>query len=170
MHVLWLVPLLYLVAAAAQAAESQSLRARVVSVTDGDTVTVITPAKKKMKVRLGGIDAPDKKQPFGKAAKAALSDLVQGRDVDLIGSKPDRREPFVAKIVHEGRDVNLELLRMGLAWWHVKFPEEQTAEDGEVYAAAESDARDAGLRLWSDFGAVPPWEWKQNPPETARLQ
>jgi endonuclease YncB( thermonuclease family) len=167
MRVLWLVPLC-LVASVAQAAES--LRARVVSVTDGDTVTVITPAKKKMKVRLGGIDAPDKKQPFGKAAKAALSDLVKGRDVDLIGSKPDRREPFVAKIIHEGRDVNLELLRMGLAWCHVKFPEEQSVEDGEVYAAAESDARDAGLRLWSDFGAVPPWEWTKAAAAEARAQ
>lgn len=82
MRVLWLV-LLAFAASAAQAAES--LRVRVVSVTDGDTVTVITPAKKKMKVRLGGIDAPDKKQPFGKAAMVALSDLVKGRDVDLIG-------------------------------------------------------------------------------------
>lgn len=167
MRVLWLV-LLAFAASAAQAAES--LRVRVVSVTDGDTVTVITPAKKKMKVRLGGIDAPDKKQPFGKAAMVALSDLVKGRDVDLIGSRPDRREPFVAKVIHEGRDVNLELLRMGLAWWHVKYPEEQTAEDGEVYAAAESDARDSGLRLWSDFGAVPPWEWKKAAAAEARAQ
>jgi endonuclease YncB( thermonuclease family) len=166
MRVLWLV----VFCVVPSMVQAESLRARVISVTDGDTVTVVTPAKKRMKVRLGGIDAPDKKQPFGKAAKAALSDLVKGRDVDLIGSKPDRREPFVAKVMHEGRDVNLELLRMGLAWWHVKFPEEQSAEDGEVYAAAESDARDAGLRLWSDFGAKAPWEWKSEAPEAARLQ
>lgn len=166
MRVLWLV----VCCVVAPMAQAESLRARVVSVTDGDTVTVVTPTKKRMKVRLGGIDAPDKKQPFGKAAKAALSDLVKGRDVDLIGSKPDRHEPFVAKVMHEGRDVNLELLRMGLAWCHVKFPEEQSAEDGEVYAAAESDARDSGLRLWSDFGATPPWEWKEPARAPSRTQ
>ncbi len=142
-------------------ARAERIQALVVGVTDGDTVTVLTPEKKRMKVRLAAIDAPEKGQPFGKAAKQALSDLVFRRDVTVDGDKLDRYGRLVAKIEHEGRDVNLELARMGLAWWYRKYANEQSAGDRLEYAAAEQRAREAALGLWADDSPIAPWEWRR---------
>ena len=156
-RILWPAVLCLAIFTASVTASAESTRGRVVRVTDGDTLTVVTDAKRTIKVRLAGIDAPEKHQPFGKAAKAALSDLAYGRDVELEGAKVDREGHLVAKIQREGLDVSLELVRMGLAWWSPMRANEQSFEDREAYAAAEESAREAGRRLWSDFAAEPPW-------------
>lgn len=156
-RILWPAVLCLVTLTASVSASAESTRGRVVRVTDGDTLTVVTDTKRTIKVRLAGIDAPEKHQPFGKAAKAALSDLAYGRDVELEGAKVDREGHLVAKIQREGLDVSLELVRMGLAWWSPMRANEQSFEDREAYAAAEESAREAGRRLWSDFAAEPPW-------------
>jgi micrococcal nuclease len=136
---------------------------RVVGITDGDTVKVLTPSpeNREIKVRLAGIDAPERGQPFGKASKQALSDLVFGQNVTLDGDKIDRYGRLVAKIQYEGRDINLEIVRLGLAWWYRKYADEQTAADQKLYEAAEADARGRRVGLWADAEPVPPWDWRR---------
>lgn len=149
-----------MIALCASAAQAQSTPAKVVGVTDGDTLTVMTQGKKLIKVRLAGIDAPEKHQPFGKAAKAALTDLAAGHQVEMHGAKRDGDGYMVAKILYDGLDVSLELVRMGLAWWSPTRAADQSAADREAYAAAEESAREANRRIWSDYAAKAPWEWR----------
>jgi len=155
-RILWLAVLCL----AASVASADGTRVRVIKVTDGDSLTVLTSSRKLVRVRLAGIDAPEKHQPFGKAAKAALSDLAAGHEVVLYDGKVDRDGYLVARMLHEGIDVSLELVRMGLAWRYPMRGNEQTFEEREAYTAAEDSARDAGRRLWSDFAAKEPWEWR----------
>lgn len=155
-RILWLAVLCL----AASIASADGARVRVVKVTDGDSLTVLTGSRKLVRVRLAGIDAPEKHQPFGKAAMAALSDLAAGREVVLFDGKYDRDGYLVARMLHEDIDVSLELVRMGLAWRYPMRGNEQTFEEREAYTVAEDAARDAGRRLWSDFAAKEPWEWR----------
>jgi len=112
-------------------------------------------------VRLAGIDAPERGQPFGKASKQALSDLVFRRDVVLDGDKIDRYGRLVAKIEVDGRDINLEMIRLGMAWWYRKYADEQTVEDRNLYAVAEEEAQKARRGLWADPDPAPPWDWRR---------
>jgi endonuclease YncB( thermonuclease family) len=67
----------------------------------------------------------------------------------------------VAKIQYEGRDINLEIVRLGLAWWYRKFADEQTSSDQKLYEAAETEARGKKVGLWADAEPIPPWEWRK---------
>ena len=91
-----------LIALCAGVAPAQPLIGRVVGVSDGDTVTVLLPEHVQLEVRLSGIDAPEKRQPFGQRAKQRLSELVLGKTVTLAGNKQDRYRRLVAKILVEG--------------------------------------------------------------------
>lgn len=90
------------------ASEADTLTGRVVGVADGDTVTVLDASKVQHKVRLSGIYAPEKSQPYGQRSKAHLSDLVFDQRVEVDSSKTDRYGRLVGKIVVQGRDANLQ--------------------------------------------------------------
>lgn len=147
--------------AVAQPAWSAELAGRVVGVTDGDTVTVLTVERLPEKIRLAGIDAPEKSQPYGQASKEALSALVYGRMVFVDWAKRDRYGRIVGKMLIENRDANLEQLRMGMAWHYKKYAAEQAPEDRVAYALAEETARQSRAGLWADGDAAPPWEWRK---------
>ncbi len=88
----------------------------VVHVADGDTITVLDAGKVQHKVRLAGIDAPEKAQPFGQRSRESLADLVAGRTVIVETHKKDRYGRYVGKVILNSRDVNLEQIRRGMAW------------------------------------------------------
>ncbi len=113
-----LISLLVLLLPALAAAET--LTGRVVKITDGDTVHVLDSAKERHTIRLGGIDAPERKQAFGKKAKEYLSSLAAGEAVQVDWNKRDRYKRIIGKIIHGDRDINLEMLRAGMAWWNRK--------------------------------------------------
>jgi len=92
---------------------AQTLHGRVVGVTDGDTVKVLDGSNQEHKIRLAGIDAPERKQPFGQRAKQHLSDLVYGKNVVVEWHKQDRYKRIVGKILIGERDANLEMVRAG---------------------------------------------------------
>lgn len=156
----WLALLLTLCAGIASA---QPLIGRVVGVSDGDTVTVLLPERAQLKVRLAGIDAPEKRQPFGQRAKQRLSALVFGKTVTLVGSKRDRYRRVVAKILVEGQDANLEMVASGLAWHYKQYEVEQSAGDRVAYSRAEEGARSKRRGLWLDAQPLPPWEFRRRP-------
>ncbi len=139
------------------------ISAVVVGVTDGDTVTAIDSNNRQIKVRLAGIDAPESRQDFGTRSKQNLSDLVYGKPVVLEGDKTDRNGRLVAKILLNGVDVNLEQIKAGLAWHFKRYELEQSHADRKIYAAAERDARNNKLSIWSEPEPVAPWDFRRNP-------
>lgn len=143
-------------------ASAATLSGKVVSVTDGDTVTVLDEQRQQHKIRLAGIDAPEKKQPFGQRSKQALSDAVFGKVVSVEWNKLDRYGRVVGKILVDDRDVNLTQVEAGLAWWYQKYASEQTAADQRLYAQAEDEAKRERRGLWSEAGPTAPWDWRKH--------
>ena len=118
------------------------IHGRVVGVSDGDSVTVIDANKTQYKIRLAGIDAPEKAQAYGQKSKQSLSDLVFGKQVDVEWSKRDRYGRTVGKIMLGGVDINLEQIKSGMAWHYKEYQNEQSPEDRVAYAQSESQAQD----------------------------
>ena len=133
---------------------------RVVGVADGDTVTVLDADKTQHKIRLSGIDAPEKKQPFGQRSKESLSELVFSKTVTVVTDKRDRYGREVGKVLIEGVDANLVQVQRGYAWHYKAYQREQPVIDRTVYADAENEARVAKRGLWADVEPVPPWEFR----------
>lgn len=136
------------------------IRGRVVSVADGDTVTVLDGGNAQHKIRLSGIDAPERAQPFGRRARERLAELVAGKSVEVETDKTDRYGRSVGKIVLNGTDVNLAMVVAGFAWHYKAYAKEQSAADQRLYAGAEVDARQARRGLWFDIEPVAPWDWR----------
>lgn len=141
---------------------ADTLQGRVVGVTDGDTITLLDATKTQHKIRVAGIDAPEKKQPFGQRSKESLSDLAFDKDLTIEWSKKDRYGRIVGKLISkQGRDLNLEQVKLGMAWHYKKYEKEQSPEDRRLYAAAEDVARGKRVGLWSDPNPVPPWDYRK---------
>lgn len=144
----------------ANGTHADTLTGRVVGVTDGDTITVLDAAHQQHKVRLAGIDAPEKSQAFGQRAKQHLSRLVFDRTVAIEGSKLDRYGRLIGKVLVSSTDANLQLVRAGLAWHYKQYANEQSPTDRVLYAQAEEQARGRHLGLWGDASPQPPWEYR----------
>lgn len=143
-----------------QVASASELQGRVVGVSDGDTITVLDAKNRQHKVRLAGIDAPEKSQAFGQASKKNLSELVFGEAVVVEWQKLDRYGRVVGKVSLEGFDVCLEQIRKGMAWHYKKYAGDQSAGDRQTYAAVEAEAREARLGLWIYESPEPPWDYR----------
>ncbi len=139
-----------------------TISGRVVSVADGDTVTVLDTSNTQFKIRLMGIDAPEKKMAFGQKSKVHLSDLVFNKQVTVEYNKKDKYGRTVGKILVEGVDANLEQVKDGLAWHYKQYQREQSAEDRAAYVLAEELARNESRGLWVDANPTPPWEWRHS--------
>ena len=126
---------------------ADSLDGKVVRILDGDTVEVLDARKRTHRVRLAGIDAPESKQPFGAKAKRALSSRVGGKTLTVDWHKRDRYDRLVGKLMLDGADVNLALVRAGYAWWYREYAGEQSPSDRRLYEAAEKAARRDGVGL-----------------------
>ena len=145
-----------------------TLAGRVVGVSDGDTVTVLTAENRQFKIRLSGIDAPEKKQPFGAHAKETLSRQLFGQAVTVEWTKTDRYGRIVGKIEVDGFDANLEQIREGSAWVYTQYLREIPVEDRKLYLDAERQAKSARRGLWHDNDPEPPWQWRRErrPPKS----
>lgn len=152
-------------------AMADTLHGRVVGVSDGDTITVLNASNQQHKIRLSGIDAPEKAQPFGKRSKENLSRHVFGRDVSVEWHKIDRYKRIVGKVMvaepscreatcPKTFDACHAQITAGLAWWYSKYAKDQSREDAHRYELAEQDARSRRLGLWSDPQPIPPWDWR----------
>jgi endonuclease YncB( thermonuclease family) len=141
---------------------AEILNGRVVGVADGDTVTVLDASRQQHKIRLMGIDAPEKKQAFGNKSKQALSDLVFNKQVSVEFSKTDRYGRTIGKILVDGLDANLEQVKKGMAWHYKQYQKEQSSVDRTAYAKAEELAKAEKLGLWFDPSPTPPWDFRHN--------
>lgn len=133
----------------------------VIKITDGDTVHVLDADKQTHKIRLAGIDAPERKQPYGKAAGKYLAKQINQQTVCVDWHKRDRYKRLVGVIRYEGRDVNLELVKAGYAWHYKKYQREQTPADRVIYADAEVQARSDVVGLWQEPNPINPSDWRK---------
>lgn len=152
-------------AAPAAAAEFD---AQVIGVTDGDTLTVLyvgggTKAPKR--VRLSGIDAPEKAQAFGALAREQLALLAFGKVGHLDCRATDQYSRSVCLVRVDGVDVGLRMIELGLAWHFKRYASTQPRAEAASYAVSENGARAAKVGLWRDLGTpaepIPPWAWRK---------
>ena len=142
--------------------------AKVEKVVDGDTVYVVNKSGKKFKVRLTGIDAPEKNQPYGLASSFQLKEALINEWV-LLKSKSkngnlysvDRYNRVLAKIILDGRDINLFQVSSGYAWHFKKYQKQQSPSDQILYSQAETNAKKNELGLWSEKKPISPWKWRK---------
>lgn len=134
---------------------------QVVSVSDGDTITVLDNSNTQHKIRLAGIDAPEKRQPFGTASKRSLSDLLYGKQVEVVWQKQDRYGRIVGKVLTGGLDANLEQIKRGMAWFYIRYQKEQAVKDRIDYEEGQNYAEQNQLGLWADKTPTPPWDFRK---------
>lgn len=134
---------------------------KVSGVQDGDSIIVLDDTFTEHRVRLGGIDAPERSQAYGQAAKQSLARMVFGNTVSVVWEKTDPYGRTVGKVVFNGQDINLKQIQSGYAWHYRQYQSEQRLDDREAYAAAEIEARRARLGLWQEPDPVPPWRYRR---------
>src|SRR5262249_36431064 len=142
-------------------AGQQTISGRVVRIGDGDTITVLDAGNTQHRIRLQGVDAPESHQNFGRQSKQNLSSLIFDRDVTVVYDKSDQYGRLVGKILLDGKDINLEQVKAGMAWHYKEDEREQTLEDRELYARAEDEARRARRGLWVDANPIEPSEFRR---------
>jgi len=142
-------------------AYAATITGRVVAVADGDTITVLDNTNTQHKIRLAGIDAPEKKQAFGNVSKKSLSDLVYGKQVDVDWQKQDRYGRTVGKVVINGVDANLEQIKRGMAWFYSKYQNELVMDDRLNYLHAHESAQAGREGLWIDKEPMAPWDFRK---------
>ena len=169
-----LLAVAFVLLCATPAASAALLEGRVVRIADGDTLTVLTDGQNQIKVRLAGIDAPERAQPFGERSRQNLARLVAGRAVEIRWHKRDRYGRVVGQVwvvspdarcqgagCPKTLDAGLAQLTVGLAWHYKKYAGEQSEEDRERYSFAEVEARARKAGLWREREPVAPWEWRK---------
>jgi endonuclease YncB( thermonuclease family) len=115
-------------------------------------------------IRIAGIDAPERRQPYANASKDRLSGLVFNRNVEARCYKRDRYGRNVCRVFGDkGQDVGLEMVRAGMAWWYREYAKEQTPVEQGAYQGTEDAARVTRRGLWQEAKPVPPWEWRKPP-------
>lgn len=142
-------------------AHADTLTGRVVGISDGDTLTLLDMANVQHRVRLSGIDSPEKGQAYGKHCKESLSELAHGHAVTVESVKQDRYGRVIGKVFVGDQDINLEQIRRGCAWHYKKYQNEQILDDRLVYAEAEASAKAAKLGLWAEPEPLAPWAWRK---------
>lgn len=149
--------LLLLLLSPAACGGAGGIEGRVVAVSDGDTLTVLTAADEEVKVRLAGIDTPEARQPYGARARQQLADLAFRRPVRVEVEDIDHYGRTVGRVHAGGRDVNAEMVRLGGGWVYRQYSRDRALLD------LEQEAREARRGLWSlpEAERVPPWAWRQ---------
>ena len=143
---------------------AEVLSGKVVGVSDGDTLTLLDSTHTQHKIRLTGIDAPEKAQAFGQASKKSLSDLVFGKHVEISWEKRDRYERILGKVLLNEQDICLEQVKRGMAWHYKQYQRDQSPEDRITYSRAEEEARKNRMGLWADDSPIEPSKHRQTKP------
>lgn len=135
---------------------AESYQAKVVGVSDGDTIKVLKD-NKQIKIRFGGIDCPESNQAFGTKAKKFTSDQCFGKTVTVNPTTIDRYGRTIADIVLSDKKIlNQELVKNGLAWHYKHYSKDP------VLAKLENEAKSNKIGLWSEKNPTPPWDFRKN--------
>ena len=131
---------------------AQIYTGKIISVKDGDSFELLTEENEIIEIRLAHVDTPEKKQPYGKAAKIFAANLVWGHIVTATQTDTDRYKRKICLVEANGRILNLELVRAGLAWHFKKYSEDRR------YARAEKVAKARKVGLWKQSNPIAPWD------------
>ncbi len=146
-------------------AEGREFKAKVVGITDGDTIKVLKDGTE-YKIRLRGIDCPEKSQPFGKQAKLFTSGLAFNKDVSVVENGQDRYGRLIADIIlPDHTSLSKDIIRAGYAWWYRQY-----APKDRNLAYAETDAKLDGIGIWSAQYTQAPWDYRHNQHEDNKLR
>ena len=156
----WLLAVLAVVAVSGSAAllyqpGQHDHLARILAVSDGDTVTALLDGQR-VKIRLWGIDAPESAQEHGLDSKAALAELVMDKDVAVEDRGGDKYGRRLAVLRVAGDSVNVRMVQLGWAWWYRRY-----APRAGEFEAAELVAREARVGVWGDEEPVAPWDFRR---------
>ncbi|MEQ1762010.1 MAG: thermonuclease family protein [Pyrinomonadaceae bacterium] len=132
----------------------------VVSVETGDTISIQTAGKYHLVVKLQAIDAPDLGQSHFEESRNRLSELINGRGVQVAVHSTGPSGRIIGTVYYKGRDVSLGLLEKGLVWHYTRFPYQQTPTNQKVYSDAQKAATAAGIGIWAESNPVPPWVYR----------
>jgi endonuclease YncB( thermonuclease family) len=133
---------------------SEEIIGKVVGISDGDTIKLVSN-NKQIKVRLFGIDAPERDQEFGTKSKEFLSSLVFKKEIKLITKSKDQYGRTLGTIYLDDKNINLEMVKNGYAWVYRKFN-----KDSE-FMNSEAEAKEKKLGLWVDKEPTPPWLFRK---------
>ena len=136
-------------------ANSLELVGKVIKVSDGDTVTLLTDDKISHKIRLNDIDAPEKKQAFGNKSRDNLASYIAGEIVTVKYKSKDRYGRVLGTIYFDNLDINLQQIKNGYAWVYKQYSKNQT------YYKEEQKARDLKKGLWIEKEPIAPWEFRK---------
>lgn len=148
---------------------AETLSGRVVHVQDGDSLTILDVEKRQHKIRIAGIDAPEKAQPFGNRARQNLVSMAHGQEALADCPKTDRYGRKVCKVwiqpsdcpaCDKTLDIGYAQISGGMAWWYRAYAKEQAVEDRGRYESEENEARLRKRGIWVDDAVIPPWEWR----------
>lgn len=144
--------------AAVWSAAARELHGRVVGITDGDTLTLLTDQLQQVSIRLAEIDAPERRQPFGDRAQQMLVDLAFERIARITVTSTDRNGRLVGIVFVGSLDINAEMVRRGGAWVFRRYAHYP------ALLALEAESRKARRGLWalSEPERLPPWEWRDS--------
>lgn len=128
---------------------------------DGDSFRLHTTDGRTLGVRIAGIDAPERTQPFANVSRRALRDAIDNREVRIEAIKIDAYGRAVARVFVGGRDIGLEQIDEGLAWHFARYDADLAPVDRERYAQAQADAMARRAGLWQDSDPVAPWLFRK---------
>ena len=129
--------------------------AKVITVSDGDTIQVINQSLK-IKVRLAGIDTPELRQMYGYEAKDILSEKILNKIVTIKGISKDRYGRLIGDIFLNDRWINFELVKEGFAWHYKKYSADIKLSE------AEKEAKARGIGIWSQINPIAPWDYRKD--------
>lgn len=133
------------------------INGKVVAIYDGDTYQLLTSNQQTIKVRMEGIDAPEREMPFHQVSQKYLSQLIFQKDVILIKTGEDQYGRSLGfTYLSDGTDINLMMLQSGMVWHYKRYNNEV------IYAKAEQKAKEEKLGLWQDQHPTPPWSFRKS--------
>ncbi len=131
------------------------LSGKVIRIVDGDTFDILNDSGVTMRIRINGIDCPERKQDYYQVCKNALADLIFGKKVTLATHGTDRYKRTIGDVYCDGRNIGLLMIEKGLAWQYKKYSSDA------AMAAAEKRARHAKIGLWKNKNPVAPWDFRK---------
>ncbi|HWM30136.1 MAG TPA: thermonuclease family protein [Methyloceanibacter sp.] len=143
----------------AHSVQAETLSGTVVGIVDGDTLTIVDAQKRRYRVQLAEVDAPEGKQAFGTKSGRSLYGLCFRKAAQVEWQAKDRNNRYIGHVTCAGVDANAEQVRRGMAWVSPRF-----TKPGSALYELEAHARLRSLGLWADSQAVAPWEWRAKKP------
>jgi endonuclease YncB( thermonuclease family) len=148
--------MLFLLASCSLTTEKEVISGKVISVADGDTMTILTADKKQIKIRMLGIDAPERGQDFGTVARQQLNNLCYGKTVTVENKGEDQYGRVLGVVYVDGMNVNEYMVRNGLAWYYRHFVNDPRLDSLELLARKDK------VNIWSMKKPIPPYEFRKS--------